>query len=148
MSVFITNNFTNLKSLEKHNEEYAYVCFEELDTENQRLLDKFSYDKIDTRDYSESFKEEFAMAYIDLLGRIGAKLNSIYWWASFTASKNRFMSKLLPNLLDYHTICNTIIDNPTKNIVLISPHRQITQALTQFCVQNSIDFKDLNYSIN
>ena len=79
MSVFITNNFTNLKSLEKHNEEYAYVCFEELDTENQRLLDKFSYDKIDTRDYSESFKEEFAMAYIDLLGRIGAKLNSIYW---------------------------------------------------------------------
>jgi len=148
MGVFVTNNIARLKCLKKGNVNYTYICFEELDTENKRLLDKFSYDKIDTRGYSESFKEEFAMAYIDLLGHLGAKLNSVYWWASFTASKNRFMSKLLPNLLDYYTVCNTIKNNPAKSILLISPPRQITQALKQYCVQNSIEFKNLDYSID
>jgi hypothetical protein len=108
MGVFVTNNIARLKRFKENNVNYVYICFGELDTEAQRLLDKFSYDKIDTRGYSESFKEEFALAYIDLLGHLGAKLNSIYWWASFTASKNRFMSKLLPTLLDYYTVCNTI----------------------------------------
>ena len=148
MGVLVTNNFTNLKSLKKHNRNYAYVCFEELDTHKKRLLGKYSCDKIETRDYSEGFKEEFSMAYMDLLGHLGAKLNSIYWWASFTASKNRFMSKLLPNLLDYYAVCNTIKNNSAKSILLISPPRSIIHAIKQFCIQNSIDFKNLNYSID
>ncbi len=148
MGVFVTNNIARIKHLKKGNVNHTYICFEELDTEGKRLLDKFSYDKIDTRGYSESFKEEFGTAYIDLLGHMGAKINSVYWWASFTASKNRFMSKLLPNLLDYYTVCNTIKNNPAKSILLISPPRQITQALKQYCVQNSIEFRNLDYSID
>lgn len=147
MGVFVTNNIARLKCLKKGNVNYTYICFAELDIESKRLFDKYSYDKINTRDYSEGFKEGFVTAYIDLLGHLGAKLNSIYWWASFTASKNRFMSKLLPNLLDYYTVCNTIKNNPAKSIILISLPRSIIHAIKQFCIQNSIDFKNLDYSI-
>ena len=146
MGVFVTNSVARLKCLKKGKVNYTYICFKELDTENQKLLDNFSYDKIDTRGYSESFKEEFALAYIDLLGHIGAKTNSLYWWASFTASKNRFMSKLLPTLLDYYTVCNTIKNNPARSIVLISPPGQITRTLKHYCSQSLIEFKNLDYS--
>ena len=106
--------------IKKSGKKYDYVYYGLKDAKILDLLRENSLRESERADYSESFKERFFQAYIDLIGSIGAKLNSAYWWASFTASKNRFMSKLLPNLLDYYTICNKIRNNPSKDILLIS----------------------------
>lgn len=48
-------------------------------------------------------KQEFVKSYLDLIGYLGEKHNSVYWWASFTASKNKFVSTLRQNLYELVT---------------------------------------------
>ncbi|MFQ5686445.1 MAG: hypothetical protein ACE5GV_07270 [Candidatus Scalindua sp.] len=136
-----------MRFIKKAGKKYDYVYYGLRDSKIVELLREGSFEEVKVADYTEEFKEEFFQAYIDLVGRIGERLNSIYWWASFTASKNRFMSKLLPNLLDYYTICNKIRGNPSKDILLISPPRSIIHAIRQFCIENSIELKSLDYPI-
>ncbi|MCR4290324.1 MAG: hypothetical protein NUV86_08720, partial [Candidatus Scalindua sp.] len=42
------------------------------------------------------------------------------------------------------TICNKIVKNPSKDILLISPPQSIIHALRQYCVDNSIELKSLD----
>lgn len=148
MEVVVSScNLRLRRFIKQSGRKYDYVYYGLKDPEIVELLRKHSYEEIEIADYPERFKEEFLQAYIDLLGNIGAKLDSIYWWASFTASKNRFMSKLLPNLLDFYTICNKIRENPSKDILLISPSRSIIHAIKQYCNQNSIKLKSLDFPV-
>jgi hypothetical protein len=43
-------------------------------------------------------KNQFVKDYINLIGDLDVKHKSVYWWASFTASKNKFISKLFSDL--------------------------------------------------
>lgn len=148
MEVVVSSESPRLKRfIVQSKNKYCYVYYGLQDVEIVRLLREHLHEESELVYYPERFKEEFFQAYIDLIGNIGAKLNSIYWWASFTASKNRFMSKLLPNLLDYYTICNKIRENPSKDILLISPPRTIIHTMTQYCIQNSIELKSLDSPI-
>jgi hypothetical protein len=149
MEVVVSNCNSKFKRfIKKSGKKYDYVYYGLKDSKIVEFLKESSFEEIKVSDYSERFKEEFFQAYTDLVGNIGAKLNSIYWWASFTASKNRFMSRLLPNLLDYYTICNKIRNNPSKDILLISPPRAIIHTIKQYCIQNSIELKSLDSPIN
>ena len=137
MGVVVSNCNSKIKRfIKRSGKKYDYVYYGLKDSKFVELLRESSFEEVKVADYTERFKEEFFQAYIDLVGNIGAKLNSIYWWASFTASKNRFMSKLLPSLLDYYTICNKIRNNPSKDILLISPPKSFIHDIKQYCIQN------------
>jgi hypothetical protein len=133
--------------IKRSGKRHDYIYYGVKDSKIVELLKESSSEEVKNPNYQEGFRERFFQAYIDLIGNIGERLNSVYWWASFTASKNRFMSKLLPNLLDYYTICNKIVKNPSKNILLISPPQSIIPALRQYCIDNSIELKSLDSTI-
>ncbi len=133
--------------IKKSGKRYDYIYYGVKDAKIVELLKESPFEEVKTPNYQEAFREKFFQTYINLIGSIGSKLNSVYWWASFTASKNRFMSKLLPTLLDYYTICNEIAKNPSKNILLISPPQSIIHALRQYGIDNSIKLKSLDSTI-
>ena len=149
--MFIVIIATNLKSLKNYLKtspvKYNFINLGQNNSSIEKFLKENSHKKIEINTYSESFKEKFFKSYIDMIGHLGTKLNSIYWWASFTASKNRFISQLLPSLFIYCSVCRAIMEHKTKNIILISPPIQIIQTLRRFCIENSIEFKMPGYSI-
>jgi hypothetical protein len=148
MVVVVSSCNVKLKRFIKQSaREYTYVYYGLKDSEVVALLKRYSFEESERGGYSEKFKDVFFQAYIDLVGNVGVSLDSIYWWASFTSSKNRFMSKLLPNLLDYYTICNKIREGKSKGILLISPPRSIIHAVKQFCIHNSLELRSLDSSI-
>lgn len=145
MITIATDSKTLKDHLRKAPVKYSYIYFGHNNPEVVKLLKENSDDEMNIEDCSESFREEFFKAYVDLIGSIGARLNSIYWWASFTASKNRFISKLLQTLFAYYSVCRAIRKNPEKSILLVNPPRGMVKALKRHCNQNLIAFKNIDY---
>lgn len=149
MELVIAKNGRNLRRFIKQSKnKYNYIYFGDKDEGLEKLLKEKLNDRISIYDYPINFRREFFRAYIDLIGQRGVRLNSIYWWASFTASKNRFMSKLLPNLLAYYVVCGRLKENPSENMLLIDPAQRIIPAIKQHCKINSIVCKIINRSFN
>lgn len=141
----------NLKSLNDYFKSSKvkcyYIYFGTRDSAVEKVLKENLCEEIKIVDYAESLREELFQSYIDLIGQIGASLNSIYWWASFTASKNRFSSNLFSTLVTYYMICNRLKENPHRDVLLISPPYPLVYALKQYCGENSIEFKAIGYSV-
>lgn len=129
--------------------EYRIICFKKDKKELLDFLDSISCQEIKINDFPEKFKKEFFKSYIDLIGSLSKEFNSIYWWASFTAAKNRFASKLLSRLFEYYTICKKLkeLSHSSKDIllILISPPFQILSSLKNYCKKNSIEIKIEGY---
>ena len=142
MSVVVLNDLATVKLyLNKTNVKYRYICCTNENYDAANILKEGLHEEIKISNYPEEFREEFFKTYIDLVGKLGAELNSIYWWASFTASKNRFMSDLLPHLSIYYIITQAIQENKQKDILLIDPPYPVIKALKQYCRENSIKIK-------
>lgn len=132
-----------IKKNNKHKKyECRYICFKK---ELLDLLESISCKEIKINNYSEKFKREFFKSYINLIGSLSKQFNSIYWWASFTAAKNRFASKLLSRLFEYYTICKKLMElsHSSKDIllILISPPSEILSSLKNYCKKDSIEIK-------
>ena len=146
--VIIVANLKSLKDYFKSSKvKCCYIYFGTRDSAVEKLLKANLCEEIKITDCPENLREELFQSYIDLIGQIGAGLNSIYWWASFTASKNRFISKLFPTLVTYYMVCNRLKESAHRGILLISPPYQLISALKQHCRDNSIEFKTIGYSM-
>ena len=124
--------------------DYYYIYLGEGKEDTNQLLKEHTFTEIKIDSYDDCFKERFLQSYIDLIGKLGLKYNSICWWATFTASKNRFVSKLAPNLFLYYSLVNTLKGNSEKDILVINPPEEICISIEKYCLANSIDFKLLH----
>lgn len=141
MGIIIVNRKINLSRFIKHSErKLSYVYFGNKDAEIIKLLNSYSCEELNICDYQENVREELFGAYIDLIGRLGKEINSIYWWAGFTSSKNRFISKFFPTLFAYYVICDELKKKPAENILVIFPPDGMARAIRSYCGQNSIEF--------
>lgn len=142
MTLTISTHLTRLKRhLKNTHITYSYIYVGKKDSEIDELLRRRAYKEIDVRNCSESFKNNLFNSYIDLIGHLGSELNSIYWWAGFTASKNRFISQLLSNLFIYYSVCKVIRESNKENILIINPPPEIRRALKEYCRRNEIKIK-------
>ena len=142
MEVVVSLDDKKLKRYLKSSlKNYHYVCLGEKTENISQLLSEHACREIKMDDYDDSFKDSFLQSYIDLIGKLGLKYNSIYWWATFTASKNRFVSNLSLNLLQLYSLVTTLRENPEKDILVINPPEEICGSIKEYCLANSIDFK-------
>lgn len=122
--------------------ELYYLYLGEKKEDISQLLDRHNFKEIKMDDYyDDSSKDRFLQSYIDLIGKLGLKYNSIYWWATFTASKNRFISKLFPHLFLFCSLINTLKGNSDENILVINPPKEICGSIRKYCRANSTEFK-------
>lgn len=133
--------------LENCSEDYHYIYLGERNEELSQLLNERALKEVEINGYDPSFKDRFLKSYIDLIGKLGLKYNSIYWWATFTASKNRFISKLSPNLSLFYSLIHTLKENSEKDILLINPPQEICGSVKKYCLANSINYRMLSNSL-
>lgn len=89
-------------------------------------------------DFDLSFKEKFLISYIDLIGKMGLKYNSPYWWVTHTAAKNQFGSPFFSNLYIFWSIINKLEDLQ-KDLLIINPPDAIIGSLKEYSRANSIN---------
>lgn len=123
---------------------YHYIYVGERNEDISRLLNEHAFKEIKIDGYDDSAKDRFLQSYIDLIGKLGQEYNSIYWWATFTASKNRFASRLSHNLYLFHSLINAFTRNSEKDILVINPPKEIGASIKKYCLANSIDLKVLS----
>jgi len=134
--------------LEKSSEKHHYIYFGKKEKDIVELLNKTqNLREIKIDKYGQKFKDGFVESYIDLIGRLGRKYNSIYWWVTNTSAKNQFGSKFLENLFLFYIIVNEIKKIQTKqkeNIMVIEPPRAVLKSLKKYCFKNSVEVKILS----
>lgn len=140
MSIVAFKNYRKGIQFLAKSKNSSYIFLGLKDEVAKGLLKEYSHAEIDINDCTGKFKEKIFNDYINLIGQLGKELNSIFWWGSFTSSKNRFVSKLLPDLLTYYSICKVISKNKSKDIFLLNPSQQIMYAIKCYCQINSIKF--------
>lgn len=67
--------------------------------------------KINSENLTSESKDKFMHDYIDMIGKLSNKYNSIYWWATTISSKNPFISELYSNTFNY---CQIDVDSPPR----------------------------------
>lgn len=67
----------------------------------------------------QEFADHFTRAYVDFIGRIGIRHNTLDWWVTFAASKNRITSRLSHNLLRLLRVEESLARLAPEHILLI-----------------------------
>ena len=148
MSITISTNNKKLRRILKDSGDKLYIIYSnERIEELNELLDLSKEIKINKND-STLFTNKFVESYLDLIGKLGAKYNSIYWWVTFTSSKNKFVSKLLPDLFFIRSVINILEEKPEIDILIIDPPKTICRSLAKYCGKKSIDMEILSDPIN
>ncbi len=149
MEFIISLNDKSLRSfLKSRAKKYHYVQLGERKEYINRLLNQRGCSEIEIGSYDDLSKEGFLQSYIDFIGKLGEKYSSIYWWATFTASKNRFISKLSPNLFVFSSLIKALEENPEKDIVVINPPAEICSSIKKYCRSNAITCKLITGPLN
>ena len=143
MKIIISSNIKKIKRyLKNSSEKYYYINFgEKKEVINELLNKNILLEEITLNKYNQKFKDKFIQLYIDLIGKLGSKYNSIYWWVTQTSSKNQFGSKFFENLFYFYIIINEIklLQKKQKiNMLIINSSKTIYQSLNKYCNENNI----------
>jgi len=146
VKIVISLNERKLKGyLKSRTESFRYICMGEKKGGIVKLLNKRLFEEIKIDDCDEAFKERFVKNYIDLIGQLGAKYNSIYWWVTGTSAKNQFASKFFENLFAFHAIIDKIekLRMSNADVLIIEPPHEIVSSISKYCKSNSIELEIL-----
>jgi hypothetical protein len=147
VKVVISLNDRKLKHyLKECRDDCQYIPLGEKKEDISQLLDKKHFKEIKTDDYDDMFKDKFVEDYIDLIGQLGLKYNSIYWWVTGTSAKNQFASKFFENLFIFYVTVDKLIElerDRKTDILIINPPLEIVSSIEKYCHANSINLKIL-----
>ncbi len=141
MEVVVSRDDKRLRRyLRRRGKGYRYIYLGDRKEDIARILDRYALREIEIAQYDDSFRDGFLQSYIDLVGRLGQKHGSIFWWTTFTASKNRFVSRLSPNLFRFYSLIDAFRKNSEDDILVINPPEEICGSIKEYCLANSIGF--------
>lgn len=148
MKVILSENDRLLKTEIKKTNGINYIYLNERAEDINRILSECSAKEIKIDDYkNDPIKNDFVELYIDLIGKLGLKYNSSYWWVTGTSAKNRFTSNVFDNLYIFYKIIYVLKDSK-ETLLIINPSNEIFRSISIYCIANSIDFKVLSQPIH
>ncbi len=146
MEVVLSLDDRKLKHyLENCTKNYHYIYLGERKEDISQLLKEDTFNEIKIDDGDDSSKDRFLKSYIDLVGKLGQKYSSIYWWATHTAAKNPYGTKAsFDNLFIYYSIIRNIEESRNNNILIINPPPAICDSIAKYCVNSALNLKILS----
>lgn len=119
--------------------ENIYMTFGSQGIQNQDSLNAlgFKYQRLPV--YDVQYRDKFLREYIDLIGSIGKENNTLEWWATDIASKNRFTSRIPELLTCFLGVVETIKNQQFGIMVVINPDWTIVSSLKKACLCHEID---------
>ncbi|MBN1431641.1 MAG: hypothetical protein JW931_02605 [Methanomicrobiaceae archaeon] len=82
--------------------------------------------------------------YLKLMSRISEENNNIFWWSTFTSSKNRFMTNTFVNLCSFHALTGEIeelTENSDCQILTITATPGILQSVSVYLNRKGIPYE-------
>ena len=122
------------------NDEKIYLAFGNSGVHNLRSLDALGFKEQRLPAHDEQYRDNFLREYIDLIGSIGKENNSLEWWATDIASKNRFTSRVTELLSHFLDIVKTARDKQFGIMVVVNPDWVIVSSLKKACLKDRIGF--------
>lgn len=129
----------NLGDISKEEGAYIYLGSNR-DNSLTELLEEKGFIEYKKRYYDSTYKDRFFRNYIDLIGKIGQRYNSVYWWATITASKNRFTNTIIPLLHQLNIIEDLVEHMPYKKLIIINPPEALTRAIKKLLKNKGIEW--------
>lgn len=122
-----------------------YFSFEDLSKETLGQLNRKGLQEISPLPYLELDRETVLKAYVDLIGRFNAKMNSRLWWATDLSSKNRFNSRL-PEILYRFLLCVQILKKDTQHpFLIIGLPWQAMKTISRVLAGHGVSFEFIGY---
>ena len=131
----LSSIFKNFKFSD--DEKNVYLDFSDGDLIGNYFLSTGGFEEISISDNVNSDPEIFLKRYIKLISKVGAFNNTLEWWVTNIASKNRFTSNI-PVLLQQIEGCAKIIATFTDNLIIYKPDYCLIATLKNLCAQSSI----------
>jgi hypothetical protein len=122
------------------NGKNIYLLFDNPGAPSLKALRALGFKEQLLPEHNEQYKDAFLREYIDLLGRIGKETDTLEWWATDIASKNRFTSRIPKLLSAFLNIIETIKSNQFDIMVIVKPDWTIISSLKKACEKEQVDF--------
>lgn len=120
---------------------YHYFYYGTRKKEIEALLRKPDFRNIGHSYFDDKQKNKFAESYTDLIGTLGQKYNSVFWWATNTSAKNQFGSKVFENLYLYYLLVSFIKQNKYGNLLIINLPQNMSGFLVEYLKENGIRYQ-------
>lgn len=141
--VIISVDKNKIEKTKNSGEEFGFVILSKKYDHLKEELSKSGFKEINVKIGDEIKKDSFMKKYIDMIGKIGKKYNSIEWWATSISSKNPFLSDLYERVY-YYTQIIKLIEKSNENLIIISQNVELNCCIQKYCKDKSI--KCLNHS--
>lgn len=121
------------------NDEKMYLVFGNPGVGNLHSLDMLGFKEQRLPAHDEQYRDNFLREYIDFIGSVGKENNSLEWWSTDIASKNRFTSRIPELLSHFLDIVETVRSKQFDIMVVVNPDWIIVSSLKKACLKDQID---------
>lgn len=136
------NRYT-LKMIGRHipdsDKEKIYLVFGDLRAQARDSLAALGFKEQELPENNEQSRDEFLREYIDLIGSIGKENNTLCWWATDVASKNRFTSRITELLSHFLEIVNIARNQQFSVMLVVNPDWTILPSLKKACLKDRVE---------
>lgn len=95
----VVNNTRGLKAIQRYGSRENVLGFSFRNGPVTDALQSSGFSPFENEhEVDKEFSKAFSAEYIDLIGKMGARVNPDIWWGTWTSSKNRFTSPLMEDL--------------------------------------------------
>ena len=140
--VIISSSYSNLeKYLKDDTQKYYYIPIDYVPAGIEIFFELKGYEKADISMAMEGI--DYRKEYIDFIGNLNARYNSIYWLANSISYKGTFVFDLYAQLYNYYCVVSFIKKYP-GNYVIISSNFILNKCLKRYCEGNKFDCRLLD----
>ncbi len=146
MKIFLVSSPDDLTEKECHYSECVYIDLKK-DKKSREFINKFGGKEIDVnKKLSDNrYVQNLVDEYIRLIGNISEENNNIYWWSTFTSSKNRFMTDAFKELCTFQAFTDTFkpelyLNKCEKIIIIVTP--ELHTAVSDYLRDSEVIFEE------
>lgn len=131
-----------VRSIKKDKGESAtYICAQEAAA--ARIIHvciESGLERIEIDPFSEEEREKFLREYIDAIGMISRDSDSVWWWGTDIASRNRFASRIPELFQEFFSVTQAAEQSQCSVIIVLCPSWTIIQSLARAAKKSGYEF--------
>ena len=141
MKIFLATSADELNLKNYSGTEYSFIDL----TDNKKTLDFIAKSggkeiRINEKFSDSGYVQKLVDEYLALIRKISKENNNIFWWSTFTSSKNRFMTDTFESLCRFYAVIEELEQRKHNNLTIIAPPG-ILRSIELYLSEKNIDYK-------
>ncbi|MDP8212376.1 MAG: hypothetical protein P9X22_03675 [Candidatus Zapsychrus exili] len=153
MKIYFIENIEDLKKFLKEYSEVSegkrvFLSWQYIDKDAKALLDEEGFERVNILEFDSEYKSRFIKEYTGLIDSMGKNCkNGRLWWATDTASKNRFASKISEDLQQFVEIVETIKKEEISEFVIVGLNKAVMSSIKKAIGVKNVDMLCFGYGL-